>query len=164
MDNNTFRIGRLMNQTRFLLEKLQKMPFGLQLFSKAICLKAPYFGSISPIFTHLEPGKAEAKIRNKRALRNHLGTVHAIAMANLCEFVGGVGLEVSLPDSHRWIPKGMNIQYLKKAETDLHAKMSIPLETWPDSGSFIVHVDVFDERDVKVCTADIEMHISRKRK
>ncbi len=153
-----------MNQTRFLLEKLKKLPFGLQAFSKAICLKAPYFGSISPVFTRLEPGIAEAKIRNKRAHRNHIGTVHAIAMANLCEFVGGVGLEISLPTTHRWIPKGMNIQYLKKAETDLIAKTSFPLDSWPDSGSFIVHVDVFNAQGEVVSAADIEMHVSLNKK
>lgn len=152
-----------MNQTRFMLDKLKKAPFGLTAFSKAICVKAPYFGSISPVFTKLEPGVAEARIKNKRAHRNHIGTVHAIAMANLCEFVGGVGLEISLPDSHRWIPKGMNIQYLKKAETDLTARTSFPLDNWPDSGSFIVHVDVYDANENIVSAADIEMHVSRKK-
>ncbi|RZA12234.1 MAG: DUF4442 domain-containing protein, partial [Proteobacteria bacterium] len=119
---------------------------------------------ISPVFTRLEEGHGEARIRNKRAHHNHLGTVHAIAMANLCEFVGGVTLEISLPDSHRWIPKGMNIQYLKKAETDLIASTVFPLDTWPDSGSFTVHVDVRDAKEQVVCVADIEMHVSRKKK
>ncbi len=153
-----------MNQTQFLLKKLKAIPFGLQVFSKAICLKAPYFGSISPVFTVLEAGHAEAIIKNKRAHRNHIGTVHAIAMANLCEFVGGVGLEVSLPDSHRWIPKGMNIQYLKKAETDLVARTTFPLDQWPDSGSMVVHVDVYDKNEEIVSAADIEMHVSLKKK
>jgi len=152
-----------MNQTRLMLDQLKKIPFGLTLFSKAICFKAPYFGTISPVFTSLDSGKGEATIRKRRALQNHLGTVHAIAMANLCEFVGGVTLEVSLPDSHRWIPKGMNIQYRKKAETDLVARTTFPLDAWPDSGSFIVHVDIFDRNEQVVCDADIEMYVSRKK-
>jgi acyl-coenzyme A thioesterase PaaI-like protein len=152
-----------MNQTRFLLDKLRKIPFGLTAFSKAICLKAPYFSSISPVFTRLEPGHGEARISNRRAVRNHIGTVHAIAMANLCEFVGGVTLEISLPDTHRWIPKGMNIQYRKKAETDLVARTSFTLDQWPDSGPFITRVEVFDTHGELVVDADIEMHVSKKK-
>ncbi len=151
-----------MNQTRFLLDKFKPVPFGLKLFSKGICLKAPYFGSIAPEFTHLESGYGIARLKKRWALTNHIGTVHAIAMANLCEFVGGVTLEVSLPETHRWIPKGMTIRYLQKAKTDLTAETHFPLDRWPDSGSFVVHVDVKDEKGQIVCDADIDMQVGLK--
>jgi len=52
---------------------------------------------------------------------NHIGTVHAIAMCNMAELAGGTMTEVTVPATHRWIPKGMTVEYLKKAETDLIA-------------------------------------------
>ena len=153
-----------MNQTEKLLETFKKIPMGLWLFSKALCVKAPYFSSITPQFINLGSGYGEARIRKKRSVQNHLGTVHAIAMANLCELVAGTTLEVTLPPSHRWIPKSMKINYLAKATTDVTAKTNITLGELPEtSSSLIVHVEVFDTAQIQVVTADIEMYISRKK-
>jgi acyl-coenzyme A thioesterase PaaI-like protein len=152
-----------MNKSAKLLQRFRKLPFGLWLFSRALCLKAPYFSSIRPTFTTLEPGRGEAKMKKRRAVQNHLGTVHAIAMANLCEFVAGVTMEMTIPDSHRWIPKSMKINYLAKAESDVHARTSITLSSSPDVGSVHVFVEVLNTAQIQVVTADIEMHITKKK-
>jgi acyl-coenzyme A thioesterase PaaI-like protein len=152
-----------MNKTAQLLQKFKKLPFGLWLFTKAICFKAPYFASISPSFTLLEAGKGQATLKKRRSVQNHLGTVHAIAMANLCELVAGTTLEVTTPNTHRWIPKSMKINYIAKATTNLTAKTNINIQNWPDSGSEIVLVEVFDENNTLVVNAEIEMYISKKK-
>jgi len=151
-----------MNKTAVLLAKFKKFPLGLWLFSRAICFKAPNFSSIRPSFTALEPGKGAAFLKKRRAVQNHLGTVHAIAIANLCELVAGTTLEVSVPVTHRWIPKSMKINYIAKASTSVHAKTEIDLHTWPDAGSIQVPVTVVDDQGKVVVTADIEMYISKK--
>lgn len=152
-----------MNRNAALLEKFKKWPGGLWLFSMIICFRAPYFSSIRPRFTLLEVGEATAVLRKRRAVQNHIGTVHAIAIANLCEFVAGTALEMSTPETHRWIPKSMKINYLKKAATDLTATTIVRPSVWPDSGSVIAHVDVRDTHGVVVVDADIEMYISKKK-
>jgi acyl-coenzyme A thioesterase PaaI-like protein len=149
-----------MNRSAVLLGKFKKYPFGLWLFSRAICIKAPYFSTIRPTFTTLEPGRGEAKFKKRRAVINHLGTVHAIAMANLCELVAGTTLEITLPNTHRWIPKSMKINYLAKATTDVRARTAIDLATWPEAGSVNVRVEVMNTENA---TADIEMYISRRK-
>ncbi|WP_454829288.1 hotdog fold domain-containing protein [Pseudoxanthomonas wuyuanensis] len=101
--------------------KLSRKPFGQWLFSRLICFKAPYFASIRPRMTLLEPNRGEATITHRRSVTNHLGTVHAIALCNLAEFVGGLTTDVSIPASMRWIPKGMTVEYLKKAVGNMHA-------------------------------------------
>ena len=98
-----------------LWRKLESRPFGKWLFSKLVCFKAPYFASIAPRMVSLEPGRGEATVAHRRRVTNHLGTVHAIALCNLAEFIGGLTCDVSLPPSMRWIPKGMDVRYLKKA-------------------------------------------------
>jgi hypothetical protein len=153
-----------MNKNYQILQKLKKFPFGLWLFGRVICFKAPFFSTIMPQLIRLDLGFGEAKIKKCRRVENHLGTVHAIAIANLCEFIGGTTLEVSLPSTHRWIPKSMNIKYLAKANSDLVAKTNLDLSNWPESGSYNVHVDVLDSARVTVVTADIEMHVSLKKK
>src|SRR3954467_6345925 len=101
--------------------KLEKLPFGRFLFSRFICFKAPYFASISPRFEELRPGFARVSMRKRRAVTNHIGTVHAIAMCNLAELAAGTMTEVSIPASMRWLPKGMTVEYLKKSQGGVQA-------------------------------------------
>jgi hypothetical protein len=53
---------------------------------------------------------------------NHLHTVHAIESCNAAEIAMGMLMEATVPTSHRWIPKAMNVQYLEKATTSLRAR------------------------------------------
>lgn len=34
-------------------------------------------------------------------------------MCNMAELAGGTMTEVTVPSTHRWIPKGMTVEYLK---------------------------------------------------
>lgn len=146
-----------------LFQKMSALPMGRQLFTKALCFKAPYFKSIKPLMADLRPGKAEVKIRKHRAVLNHLGTVHAIAMCNMAELAGGMMTDVTIPTTHRWIPKGMTVEYLKKASTDLtaHATCDVP-KTWPDTGELIARVDVKDAHGTTVSRMEITMWVSAK--
>ncbi len=152
-----------MNKNAQLLAKFKNLPGGLWLFTKAICFKAPYFSSIHPQFTLLESGRGEAVVYKRRSVLNHLGTVHAIAIANLCELVAGTTLEITLPTTHRWIPKSMKINYLAKANSNVKAKTVISTENWPASGSKMILVEVFDEANTMVVNAEIEMYISKRK-
>lgn len=138
--------------------------FGRWLFSRLVCFKAPYFASIRPTFDVLEPGRAVARMRKRRKVTNHIGTVHAIAMANLCEFVAGTMTEVSVPRSMRWIPRGMQIDYLGKAKTNLRAEGTIDGIVEGEARDIVVPVDVFDEQGNVVVHADITMYVTPKPK
>ena len=104
-------------------------PFGKWLFSRAVGFIAPYSGSISALVIHLEPGSGEIRLNEHRKVRNHLNSVHAIALVNLAEMVTGLTLMNSLPDNTRGILTGIQIQYVKKARGILTAKCicEIPL-------------------------------------
>ncbi len=147
-----------------LFQKMSALPLGRQLFTKAVCFKAPYFQSIKPLMADLRPGKAEVRIKKHRAVLNHLGTVHAIAMCNMAELAGGMMTDVSVPTTHRWIPKSMKVEYLKKATTDLtaHATGTLP-ETWPDAGEFMANVDIKDTQGASVARMEIAMWVSAKK-
>jgi hypothetical protein len=106
----------------------EKLPFGGRwLFSRALCLKAPYFGSIRPRFDDLRPGFGRVRAPLRRAVKNHLGTFHAIACCNLAEVTAGTTLDASLPRSHRWIPKGMTVSSSPKPRPTCRPKQ--PLRT-----------------------------------
>lgn len=147
-----------------LWKLLSPMPLGKWMYSKIICFKAPYFSSISPKFETLETGLCKVSIPNKRSVHNHIGTVHAIAMCNMAELAGGTMTEVSIPLTHRWIPKGMTVQYLKKAETDLLATAQFEKE--PNYGAaqaVYVDVKVTDVHANEVFQAKIEMWVAPKK-
>lgn len=144
--------------------RLAPLPGGRWLFSRLICLKAPYFSSVSPRFVALRPGYCEVAIRKRRAVTNHLGTVHAIAMCNMAELAAGIMSEATVPSSHRWIPKGMTVEYLKKAGSDLRAVAELPVI--PDFGSAAelpVPVSVTDTSGEEVCRAVIRMWVAPRK-
>jgi acyl-coenzyme A thioesterase PaaI-like protein len=90
-------------------------------FSAMISEVAPYFSTIAPQFVELRPGYAEVTFPKRREVLNHIGTVHAIALCNAAELVAGTMTDVSIPKGRRWIPRGMTVEYLAKAEGDVRA-------------------------------------------
>ena len=147
-----------------LYQKLSSVPLGKQLFTRAVCLKVPYFGSIDPLIADLRPGRCEVHARNRRAVHNHLGTFHAIAMCNMAELAAGMLTEVSIPRGHRWIPKGMTVEYLAKARTNLRAISELdPLPNFDQSTDLPVEVHVLDNTETLVMRATITMRVSPPR-
>lgn len=144
--------------------RLAPLPGGRWLFSRLICLKAPYFASVRPRFIALRPGHCEVAIRKRRAVTNHLGTVHAIAMCNMAELAAGIMTEATVPPSHRWIPKGMTVEYLKKAGSNLRAVAQ--LDGVPDFGpaaELPVPVSVTEDSGEEVCRAVIRMWVAPRK-
>ena len=93
------------------------VPFGLsnRVFSVLFCLKAPYFRSISPLVEKLEEGRADVSMRQSWKVQNHIKTVHAIAVCNLVEMTMGCVAESTIPGNLRWLPRGMDVNYVAKA-------------------------------------------------
>lgn len=144
--------------------KLGGNPVGRWLTSKAVCFAAPYFSTIKPLFTVVEPGHVEITMQKRRAVQNHIKTVHAIAMCNAAELVGGTCLEISLHGDFRWIPVGMEVKYLKMAKTNLRAVCKIDSYDWEQAQDVIMPVSIFDTNDDEVFSANITMKISPKKK
>jgi acyl-coenzyme A thioesterase PaaI-like protein len=151
------------NRVLDLYRKLETLPLGGALFARALCMQAPYFSTIAPRFVTLEPGNVVVRMKNRRAVHNHIGTVHALAMGNLCELAAGTMMEVTVPATHRWIPKGMDIAYLKKAESDLTASCAWQ-GTVADAGTEVpVTVHVRDANGEEVSRAVIRMWVTPKK-
>lgn len=118
--------------------KTSRLPLGDRLFSLLFAQKAPYFASIRPRFTVIEPNHVELLIPKRRRVHNHLKTVHAIALCNGLEAAMGALAEVTIPAGKRWIPKGMDVAYTAKATGDVTCIAETDPEQWtgamPDSG------------------------------
>ncbi|MDM1278005.1 MULTISPECIES: hotdog fold domain-containing protein [Acinetobacter] len=154
-----------MSQSLNIWQKLQNKPAGKRIFSKLLCLKAPYFSSISPVFETLQPNFCQVSIKKHRAVLNHLSTVHAIAMCNMAELAGGTMTDATVPHTHRWIPKGMQVEYIKKATTDLIA-IATPAEPnflWNEGSDYLVNIEVKNTAQEVVFRAVITMWVSPKK-
>lgn len=143
---------------------LARWPAGRWLFSRLVCWKAPYFSSIAPRIETLEPGRCIATLRHRRAVTNHIGTVHAIALCNLAEFTGGLACDAGIPASMRWIPKGMAVAYLKKAMGTMRATATpaFPPREAAEGYELPFEVVVEDPRGEAVFRASIAMWVAPK--
>ena len=140
---------------------LKGSAFGRWLFARVICLQAPYFATIRPRIDRLEPGACEARMRKRRAVLNHVGSVHAIALCNLAELAAGLVTDVSIPITHRWIPKGMTVEYLRKATTSVRAVAAYPtVEAVAEPLDVTVPVEVTGEDGELVFRAQVTMRVS----
>ena len=73
--------------------------------------------------------------------------------------------DVTVPPAHRWIPKGMTVEYLRKAETNLRAIATLdPIPEFGEPVEVPVMVDVIDTNNQVVLRAAITMWISPKKR
>jgi acyl-coenzyme A thioesterase PaaI-like protein len=106
---------------------LSGKPGGKWLFSRLVGKFAPYSGTIGANVQVLEPGHGIITLQDRYRVRNHLRSIHAIALVNLAELVTGLTLMSSLPDNTRGILVGISINYHKKARGLLTAECNCPV-------------------------------------
>ena len=90
-------------------------------------------------------------LKNRRKIQNHLGGIHATAMATLAESTSGMIFGIHLNDTtHIPLLKRMEIQYVKRAIGDLQAVATITQDQIDEiqttsKGSSIIQVNVTDD-------------------
>ena len=96
-----------------LWRTLSPLPGGRWLFARIFARTVPYSASTRPSVRRLEPGYAEVSIPDRRANRQHLGSVHAIALMNVAEMASGLAMTAGLPAGVRGIVREMRMEYMK---------------------------------------------------
>ncbi len=129
------------------------LPGGAKIYSRFLAASIPYTGTIGAEFVDLEPGFALVRMRDRRALRNHLGSVHAIALCNLAEVTGNAALACALPEDARFIVTRLDMRYLKKARGTISATCHCAPNYGSERREVQLDVELHDEAGVLVARA-----------
>jgi len=146
---------------------LNRMPGGRWLFNRILAHMVPYSGSIAARITDLEPGYARIELPDRRRVRNHLNSIHAVALVNLGELTSGLAMMAALPAGMRGIVTALNIVYIKKARGTLvaecHSQLSPDLMAIDDDVDFKVVTDIRDHDGDMVAQAEVTWRLGQMR-
>jgi acyl-coenzyme A thioesterase PaaI-like protein len=152
------------NFIRVLWDRLGALPLGDRLFSRAIGLAAPYTGSVGARVLELREDHCQAELRDRWSVRNHLTSVHAVALANLAEMTGNLAVAYTLPDDARFIVAGMSMEYLAKARGTITAVCDQPMPRVADKREIEVVVEMFDRKGQLVARGRLRTLIGPKKR
>lgn len=144
-------------------KRLSRLPFGKFLFSRMIGWKAPYTGTIRGRVKKLGPGYARIVMGDRRRVRNHLKSVHAIALMNLAEEASGLAMLAGMPREGRAILTGFTIDYVKKARGKITAESRSPTPDVTETNEVLVPVELFDKGGDVVARAEARWRVGPKR-
>ena len=152
-----------MPETYALYRRLAAVPLGRRAFSVLFARTAPYFRTVRPQVRDVRPHRAEVVVAKRRAVENHLGTVHAIAVCNGLEAAMGLLAEATTPRGRRWIPVGMEVAYVAKSTTDLLCVAVTEPGDWPaTTGDVAVRVSALRTDGVVVVEGVITIRVSER--
>lgn len=143
-----------------LWARLAPLPGGRWLFSRLLGLMVPYTASIGATVMTLEPGRVRVRLRDRRRVRNHLRSVHAIALGNLGELSTGLAVLGALPPTVRGILVGLEVRYLKKARGTLMAEAVCEVPEVTESLDYRVDAAIRDAEDDVVATVSASWRLS----
>ena len=135
-------------------ERWSRRPGGKAVFSYLLGRIVPYSGSIGARVEELRPGYSRVTLRDRHRVRNHLRSVHAIALMNMAELSTGLALNVGMRADTRSILKGLSIEYLKKARGTLTAEANAPVLESNAEREITVQTAIRDEAGDVVATAE----------
>ena len=139
------------NRLSKLVKATSKLPSGIQstLLSKVFGRIVPMVGSAKIRYVHVSESKVEVTLTNHKSMRNHIGQVHACAMALLAETATGFVVGMNVPDNCIMLIKSLHVDFKRPSKGAMTAIATLTPEQrqlmQTDKGETIVHVTVTDE-------------------
>ena len=158
------------NRLSSTVSKIQRLPEFTHKFamSKAFGSVIKYAGHSGVRFEVLSESECVVSIKNKKKVQNHIGGIHAAAMALLAETATGFVFGMNVPDNKLPLIKKMDIDYVKRSTGDMKAAASLTQEQiqkikTEDKGTVVVPVIITDEANVEPIKANMTWAWTSKR-
>ncbi len=105
------------------LSKLEKLPVPVAAFARTQLMGrlVKFVGTAGLHIEALTEEHCVATLANRTKVQNHIGSVHAAAMALLAETVTGFVVGMNVPDDRVPVIKSLHVDYTKRAKGDLRA-------------------------------------------
>ena len=118
------------NRLSLIVNNINKLPDFIrsQSLSFAVGSQVKFAGTAKVEILEMSATCLRARIKNRKKVQNHIGSVHAAAMALLAESVTGLVVGMSVPDDRVPVIKSMKIDYVKRAKGDLEAVATLKAE------------------------------------
>ncbi|NNG82798.1 DUF4442 domain-containing protein [Acinetobacter sp. ANC 5378] len=140
------------NRLSKLVKATSKLPKGIRstLWSKVFGRVVPMVGSANISYLEVSHAKVVVKIENHRAMQNHIGQVHACAMALIAETATGFVTGMNVPDSCIMLIKSLKIDFKRPTKGAMTATATLTddqqkLMQSTEKGETLVSVRVTDE-------------------
>jgi acyl-coenzyme A thioesterase PaaI-like protein len=144
------------NPLRTYVDKVNQYPTWLsgKLMTWLFRFKVKLAGTTGIEVLHTDGKTATYRQRNRRKAQNHIGSVHAAAMALLAESCTGFIVGINLPGDKLPLIKRMDLNYVKRATGDMTAVASltdeqIALMQTAEKGEVNVKVQVTDATGIE---------------
>ena len=117
------------NQFTKLLSVTKYLPAGARssILSKAFGKVVPYVGTTGIYYETVEPNQVVVSLNNNKAVQNHIGSIHAVAITLLAETATGFILGLNLPSDRILLIKSYSVNFhrpIKKGQIAAIASLS----------------------------------------
>lgn len=114
------------NRLTRLTQSVNKLPAAWRPWALSFIMGRviPFAGTSGTRVEKLTANECVIVMRNKKKVQNHIGSVHAAAMALLAESATGFMTGLSVPDDRIIVIRSMELEYLKRATGDMTAVAS----------------------------------------
>lgn len=117
------------NQFTKLLSVTKYLPAGARssILSKAFGKVVPYVGTTGVYYETVEPNQVVVSLNNSKAVQNHIGSIHAVAITLLAETATGFILGLNLPSDRVLLIKSYSVNFyrpIKKGQIAAIATLS----------------------------------------
>lgn len=140
------------NKLSKLVQSTTKLPQGIRtaLWSKAFGRIVPMVGTAKIRYDVVSASSVTVRLANHKAMQNHIGQVHACAMALLAETATGFVTAMNVPDSSIVLIKSLKLEFKRPTKGAMTAIATLTAEQQQlmqttDKGETLVAVSVTDE-------------------
>jgi len=111
------------NKMSRMMSHLHKVPalFRIRARSLLVGRIVKFVGTAGCTIEELSQQRAVVSIQNRKPIQNHIGSVHAAAMALIAETASGFVVAMNVPDDRVPVIKSMKINFFKRSKGSMRA-------------------------------------------